>query len=433
MEYENIFLHFAITIITIAQLLPEVIFMCKEFRPAKSKKQAVISFVLLCIFAHICASLEFNKILLYNMIRCVFIMLLLVFWADKTFIGNRRAKIGFFMLMYGILGTVDGLLGMIISNLSGKILSTQTLLSYERTFWSFALIWVYWLAEYLFYTAWRILKLKIAGKSPMFIYFLFYSQVIILAVTSTQAADTGHLFTFVCIAIILVSQMLLLYGLYMTVKAVQRDMDTIGKDSYKRIEKNYYEKLHESYNEIRKMRHDIRNELAAAAVLIENCETAESGIALFNEIEERYNANDTDMYCNVPVINAILHEKTLSANNKNIMLKTKIPSDFMIQNNIRCKIDEYDLCSIIANIIDIAFCHVNKAIGIDRDVYFELLDTSECISVKCKVPSEIKKNERDTQISISILHDLARKYEGRFDISFFENVSTIDLSLKYVK
>ena len=74
------------------------------------------------------------------------------------------------------------------------------------------------------------------------------------------------------------------------------------------LELNYYNKLKDNIDTIRKYRHDINNMLTVTEQLIKQPDTREKAEEFFESIKDKYNKSDLIYYCNNPILNTIIYE-----------------------------------------------------------------------------------------------------------------------------
>ncbi|MCH1981072.1 GHKL domain-containing protein [Ruminococcus sp. OA3] len=109
-------------------------------------------------------------------------------------------------------------------------------------------------------------------------------------------------------------------------------------------EQEYYRELEHNQKEIRRLRHDMNNHLAAVDALLERNET-EKARAYFAELSA-VAAGTNRMFCKNSLINAVLGSKYQKAE------ELGIDTFFNIDLGEEVSMDEVDVCSLFANTLD---------------------------------------------------------------------------------
>lgn len=189
-------------------------------------------------------------------------------------------------------------------------------------------------------------------------------------------------------------------------------------------QQQYIENTNQQYDSIKKIRHDIKNQLSTVYTLIEDGEYNEA----MRIIKE---SNDDLIKCkeyvktNDPVVNAIVNLKLSVASAMGI--KT-----LCVVNNDYSGIDSIDLCNLLSNTLDnaITACSVvaqNKERRLSLEIKFEdgyylfIVRNTIAYSVLSENP-DLKTSKEDTLhhgFGIKILKEISEKYNG--SCHFFED------------
>lgn len=189
-------------------------------------------------------------------------------------------------------------------------------------------------------------------------------------------------------------------------------------------QQQYIENTNQQYDSIKKIRHDIKNQLSTVYTLIEDGEYNEA----MRIIKE---SNDDLIKCkeyvktNDPVVNAIVNLKLSVASAMGI--KT-----LCVVNNDYSGIDSIDLCNLLSNTLDnaITACSVvaqNKEKRLSLEIKFEdgyylfIVRNTIAYSVLSENP-DLKTSKEDTLhhgFGIKILKEISEKYNG--SCHFFED------------
>lgn len=196
----------------------------------------------------------------------------------------------------------------------------------------------------------------------------------------------------------------------------------------------HYEELYKYQNELRAFRHDIKNILLSLVGLLKESkiEKAINTIESSLDILDEQNRNIVNI--GIPVIDAILQSKVVSAdeNGVDIKISSKIASDI--------KIDEIELGIIIGNALDNAVEAVKKDFPSEnKEVVFNLIVTNDRISISIVNPVKIdidtnnlttsKADKENHGFGIKRILALAQKYDGLVSFSCENKAFTSSINL----
>ena len=106
-----------------------------------------------------------------------------------------------------------------------------------------------------------------------------------------------------------------------------------------------WNKVYKKREALARIRHDYRNVITSALILMENG-SQEKARQILSELTERISATSETPYCAIPVINAVLTEKAAICGKQGILLRTELLLPAVLQ------VDDFDLCIILGNLID---------------------------------------------------------------------------------
>lgn len=178
----------------------------------------------------------------------------------------------------------------------------------------------------------------------------------------------------------------------------------------------YYDTLACQYTEIREYRHDIRNLIASAKALSFMDNSAEERNALLNEMEEKADQMIIPVYCSVPLANAVLWQKSMEAEKKNI--------DFTVSMDISEKfgLERIDTCSLLVNILDNAIDEAAKSengsvsLTVSRKAGLLFIESSNNTKRIISPESDKPKSEKygDHGHGNDIIEKIVSKYNGSY-------------------
>lgn len=173
--------------------------------------------------------------------------------------------------------------------------------------------------------------------------------------------------------------------------------------------------LMENEKEIRKIKHDMLNNLSIASALSiegKNKEMQEFLVKLIGDIE----VIKSITYCNQQYINALLNLKI--ANNPDILFEYEIGFFELTQEM------EFDSCTIISNLLDNSLEEIRRSFTNRKEIKLTMkeMDSNLFITVendmyKSKSLLTEKDNNVDHGMGLSIVQKLVNKYQGIIDIN----------------
>ena len=192
----------------------------------------------------------------------------------------------------------------------------------------------------------------------------------------------------------------------------------------------YYKQVEKNNNNVREIKHDLKNRLLAINMHGKNCESNEVK-KIITELEE----SDKNIYTANVILNTILDKKITEAENKNIKVYTKI----FVPNHMNIGYD--DLGIIIGNLLDNSI-EANEKLDINNrmiDIYIKCIDNILIIkivnnkqNIKTNINKTDKKDSLNHGIGISSIKKITGKYNGAVEFIDEGNKFEADISL-YVK
>lgn len=212
--------------------------------------------------------------------------------------------------------------------------------------------------------------------------------------------------------------------IYMTSYAVDkiRAESQIQNLEYQQI---YYEELEKNQQQIRKLRHDMRNHLNTISLLLKQEEYQQATEYLSNLAGET--TSELRSFCSNRIVNAILNAKYLLATEKQISCSFQIDIDSLK------KIDDISLCSLFSNALDNAIEASSKIPDIskrfielkaryDKGIFsFQITNSKQNKISTEKGRFLTNKKEKSLHgFGIQNIQDIVQKYNGNLDISYTE-------------
>ena len=185
----------------------------------------------------------------------------------------------------------------------------------------------------------------------------------------------------------------------------------------KEYQKQKYEDIIRQSEQIRKLRHDYKNNFLVIRSLITDNNT-DKAIEIINKDIEQINTARSHIQTNNEVVNAIVNTKMSAALAKGIKVSFISISDFG-------GIDDFDLCNLISNMFDNAITAVEncekKFIDTEisqRDGFYTVkMSNSIQRSVLDQNPelNTTKDDKSSHGLGMKIIKDIADRYSGELD------------------
>lgn len=341
-------------------------------------------------------------------------------------------KIVVWIILMGLSIVGDAILEGISFLLTGKVFAADY--SQPETAFYCAMVLPITLILYIFTVLiWNKVyrKRQNPGNTGMILLFcalpVFIIVMGILTLSHASGTPADHSISLLCGALSFMSVMAIFMLFLQTDRAVaQRELADLQRHS--ELERAHYTAVEEKREALARIRHDYRNVLNAALILIEggNLQKAKQ---LLTELTERIKATSEHPFCAIPVINAVLTEKKTICDRQGILLQPELLLPEILP------VDDFDLCIILGNLIDNAI----RACSLENERQ-ELQATPEIrlsagvvqgyLVVRCENPifpgTEAKKG---TGYGQKILKSLAEKYQGDFLIEKQDGQYTAQISL----
>lgn len=190
------------------------------------------------------------------------------------------------------------------------------------------------------------------------------------------------------------------------------------------LQKNYYEELEHSQNQIRQIRHDMNSHLSVVGSLLNDGNLSEAK-EYFSKISG-YMQTANRKFCQNSVVNAVINAKYQMITNASIDAFLNIDIDKMMF------IDDVNLCTIFANTLDNAIEACRKIDDTAKrklelrcryteNGYFSYALTNSKINEINEKKGRFLSDKEDQSahgIGISSVKEIVDKYDGTLDISY---------------
>ena len=210
-------------------------------------------------------------------------------------------------------------------------------------------------------------------------------------------------------------------------------------ESVKEIELDYYNKLQNKTNDMRKIRHDFKGVIDSINLLInENTpESLNKAKELLSALNNSLNATKIPVYSQNLVANAVIAAKHEEA------ITDRIEMDIAVDLPEELSVEAIDLNCVFLNLLNNSIEACKKfPVGQRRIMlkstiqagYLMIKTENPCLSVETDKQGKIKTSKKDSKnhgFGLSLIEDVTKKYDGHFEINTNDNkfVTTVSLRL----
>lgn len=250
-----------------------------------------------------------------------------------------------------------------------------------------------------------------------------------------NADDTQRIYINLSYLVIIILNFLMFYVIYsLFFKNAQiKNMKVLSvKEQYM---EQYVNNAETQYELIRKIRHDIKDQLTTVYELLTSGKT-EDALEFIEQSNGIVKATMTFVQTNNPVANAIINSKLSTASTLGIKVSCITVNDFV-------GINELDLCDLLSNTLEnaITACEamppdLNKFIYLEiskeNNIYTFIVKNSLDKSVISENP-KLKTTKKDIinhGLGTSIIRDIVNKYSGRYDYYEIDNAFCCSIILE---
>lgn len=211
-------------------------------------------------------------------------------------------------------------------------------------------------------------------------------------------------------------------------------------ESVKGIELDYYNKLQDKTNDMRRIRHDFKGVIDSVNLLInENTpESLQKAKELLSALNNSLNATKIPVYSQNLVANAVIAAKQEEAKND------KIEMDIAVNIPEKISIEAIDLNCVFLNLLNNAIEACKKLPTEQRKItlkstvqagYLMIKTENPYLSVETDKQGKIKTTKLDRKnhgFGLSLIEDISKKYDGDFEINTNDNIfiTTVALHLR---
>lgn len=234
---------------------------------------------------------------------------------------------------------------------------------------------------------------------------------------------------FPIINVILIAINAVVWVLYYQMRRIdQLTMDKKLQQEEYRYKLEYYQELEQHQQEIRTIRHDMRNQLIGIVAAIPNQEKAERQIQL---IMEEIASAEQKLFSENPAVNAVLNVKQKMAMEKGIKMEMdiKVPA--------RLEMNPGDIGILLGNILDNAIEAAEKCEENRRYISLKMYQYNKCLVISCENSTRQKVTSLQSQkadgfyhgIGLKSIEKIVEKYNGEHTIKIENSHFLTEISI----
>lgn len=355
-----------------------------------------------------------------------------------------KRKLFVFIVMAVCNAVSESIIALIISELL-KVPSVEV----REIEWSSKIIYYifavigYGIFSYLGYLI--CTKKKFNISTPVIIHFsaIIMINILIILTSINSFAFTNDVFSQINLLVSPILILLLSFSLYGVMKKLS-DREILQEKLYwvenvKSLELEYYDNLQQKSNEVRKIRHDFKDHIETINMLM-NEDTNES-IKMAKEIlaslNDSISAIQIPVYTENVVVNAVVGAKIEEAYRNNININTAMDLPHEIS------VESIDLNCVFLNLLNNAIeaCKklpktIKKEIILKATIqagHLIIKTENPCLSIDTDKNGKIRTSKADKEnhgLGLTLINDIAQKYNGTFETNTENNIFTAVVSLK---
>ena len=235
-----------------------------------------------------------------------------------------------------------------------------------------------------------------------------------------------------CVLILIIIDIVILYVLKIVTKKnkmLRKEQLLMNQYIYKF---QYSENMQRQYEDLRKLRHELKNHYLVIAALLEQGEYEKAKEYTESSLNQTI-VKKIFVRTNNPIVNAVVNCKSGIAEDFGIEVSVDIVADFD-------GIKDVDLCSLISNMFDNAI-ETTKNLNADRKIIFSVKKEGigYLFSMKNTIKGSVlkenptlsttRKDKQSHGWGIKVIKDIAKKYKGMVDFFEENNLFVCDILL----
>ena len=202
-----------------------------------------------------------------------------------------------------------------------------------------------------------------------------------------------------------------------------------------KAEQEYFNDINEKYSRIRMLRHDMKNHLSAALLLLNEGRTEEAREYLSTLADGMADSKPV-VKTGVNALDMLIWNKLSQADQTGIKVKMVFRDDYSDTS-----ISAYELCSVYGNLLDNAIEAVSKLEDEDRYIDFKAVRQMDMLCIFCEnrylnVNREngrflsTKADPAEHGLGLRQIEHIAKKYNGTVDITAEDGIFSVSVLLQ---
>lgn len=253
------------------------------------------------------------------------------------------------------------------------------------------------------------------------------SLIVYYSDNSVIENDNNNLIQFVYQTLLLILIFVQYFNMLRSQKLMEAEENLRHLESEMKHTYDYYMLADEKFSEISKLRHDMQNQMQTVKYLISDEKNTHEAQEIMEQIQQRLSASKAVHFCKNPIINSVMNVKL------NEISGSDVETDIVLKDCDELPFDNYDICSLFANLFDNAFeaCQRMESMG-ERFIemksgihgeYFILKVRNSCSDVPLKGKTlKSSKPEPNHGYGTKIIDNIAKKYDGSFQLEYEDGV-----------
>lgn len=227
--------------------------------------------------------------------------------------------------------------------------------------------------------------------STIILYIIFYSLL---------ESSTGSGMIVYCIAVL--GLMYINFAVFDFFETYQKQLKLSVLEQVIEVENTNYKLIEDSYSNMRKLKHDMANQIDVIYNLIEKSDR-ESAKEMLNRFSQNVKHLGTICYTSEPIIDSILNIKLQEACNLQIKVARRI-------NVSEFKLDKFELCRVLGNALDNAIEGCQRSKADNPHIYVSMQQFEDKIAVEISNSSDnVDLNDIKTSKENKAAHGIGMK------------------------
>ena len=368
-------------------------------------------FIVYCLMEITIFQFVKNNITIFLIVPCYMILILLFEYCRKT-VNIKKAFRNSFIVNFALLTVI----ALVKVTMQFKMSDGYLLMYYAILYmvvWKIVVGLLHIKLNMLTLKEWIIIVLSVCISVSIIV-------ISIYVINSMQENDLMIYMWLVIVAVIVID-MILIYLIFQVDQKYVNEKELLQLQQQSHMQKQYMDNVRLMDEQVRKLRHDMSNQLNVVNTFLEenNYDKAREYLKKYVGqaiTKERFVNTEND------IVNAVINSKILYCKNNGIKIHTTV------QKTMK-KIDDIDICSLLGNLLDNAIEAELKLEQADRYIVLEILieDAAMSIFLKNRIAGPVLENNTDmgtTKLDFKnhgfgtkIISKIVRKYNGFLDYS----------------